>query len=182
MCVVLNPSLGSIHPAKAGPFARTRGTLLLLTTVLVLGGCGRPTGGHAHGPEGAESEHSGGGHHVHTAPHGGVLAELGDHEGNLEFLRDPQSGKLTLWVLDAHAEGFVRVPLPSLRIEARSGNLLFAAEAAAVANPATGETVGDTSQFEVTLPEFRGAGPFTIRVPDLNLPAQRYRDIQVELP
>ena len=64
-------------------------------------------GGEAH----AGHNHSHG--HVHTAPHGGTLVELGNHAYNVELLRDPATGKLTAWILDAHAENFIRIKAPS---------------------------------------------------------------------
>ena len=54
---------------------------------------------------------SSGGHHVHVAPHGGQLLEVGEHGSgfNLELLLHPD-GFLKIYVLDAHAENFVRIP------------------------------------------------------------------------
>ncbi|MEZ5990545.1 MAG: hypothetical protein R3F30_15825 [Planctomycetota bacterium] len=67
-------------------------TLTLLTLPLL--GC------EDHGPD----DHDGGGAHVHVAPHGGSLVEVGDHEANLEFVRDQEDGSLTVWVLGPHAQ------------------------------------------------------------------------------
>jgi hypothetical protein len=112
-------------------------------------------GGEAH----AGHNHSHG--HVHTAPHGGTLVELGNHAYNVELLRDPATGKLTAWILDAHAENFVRIASPAIEVVAMPGGKFTPLSLAAVANPATGETVGSTSQFEVQADWLKTSGPFS---------------------
>jgi hypothetical protein len=99
--------------------------------------------------------------HVHTAPHGGTLVELGNHAFNVELLRDPATGKLTAWILDAHAENFVRIASPAIEVVAIPGGKFTPLSLAAVANPATGETVGSTSQFEVQADWLKTSGPFS---------------------
>ena len=99
--------------------------------------------------------------HVHTAPHGGTLVELGNHAYNVELLRDPATGKLTAWILDAHAENFVRITSPAVEVVAMPGGKFTPLSLAAVANPATGETVGSTSQFEVQADWLKTSGPFS---------------------
>ncbi len=47
--------------------------------------------------------------HAHKAPHGGELVELGDHEYNAEFVVNHDEHKLTVYVLDAHAENAVAI-------------------------------------------------------------------------
>jgi len=136
-----------------------------LATVLIctLSACGKKDdhAGHDHA---AHSDQK----HAHTAPHGGTLVEIGEHAYNLELLRDPTTGKLTAWVLDGHAENFVRLSIPAIELVAMPGGNFTPLTLKAVANPATGETVGDTSQFEVqadwlkTTDEF--AGIFTIEI------------------
>src|SRR5687768_6177245 len=59
--------------------------------------------------------------HVHTAPHGGTLVEIRAHAYNLELLRDNAAGKLTAYVLDGHAENFVRIKSPTLELIAMPG-------------------------------------------------------------
>ena len=99
--------------------------------------------------------------HVHTAPHGGTLVELGNHAFTVELLRDSATGKLTAWILDAHAENFVRIASPAIEVVAMPGGKFTPLSLAAVANPATGETVGSTSQFEVQADWLKTSGPFS---------------------
>ena len=98
----------------------------------------------------AGHDHSAHAKHVHTAPHGGKLIELGEHAFNLEFVRDAATGKLTAYLLDGHAESFVRISAPSFEITATVAGAKQTLTLVAVANTATGEKVGATSQFEAT--------------------------------
>src|SRR6185503_1476227 len=97
-----------------------------------------------------------------TAPHGGTLVELGEHAYSLELVRDPATGSLSIFILDAHAENFVRIKAATLELVATVGREQRVLSLRAVANSATGETVGDTSQFDgqadwlKTTPTFQG--------------------------
>ena len=100
--------------------------------------------------------------HAHQPQNGGQLLEVGKHQFNIEVLVDASKGKVTAWILDAHAEDYVRIPAPALRLSAVAGGQPLEVTLAAVANPASGERVGDTSQFEgaaewlKTTPAFSG--------------------------
>ena len=62
---------------------------------------------------GGDSKKSGSvGEHVHVAPHGGQLVEVGEHGSgyNLELVLHPD-GFLQIYVLDAHAENSFVFPL-----------------------------------------------------------------------
>ena len=120
----------------------------IAVALVVLPACGEKE--HRHAPASV-------GRHVHTALHGGTLVEIGDHAYNLELLLDPAAGRLTAWVLDAHAENFVRLRPPTIELTVTAGGDQQALTLAAVANSATGETVGDTSQFEAQAAWLKGA-------------------------
>lgn len=134
-----------------------------LVSVVVVG-CGR----HDHAVE------KKGGGHAHTAPHGGVLIEVGEHAYNLELLRDSAAGKLTVWVLDGHAENFVRLKSPSLEATVTSGSEKKVLSLKAVANPATGETVGDTSQFEAQADWLKGSLPLEVAFAPVDIKGRRF--------
>lgn len=87
--------------------------------------------------------------HEHKAPHGGTPVVLGDEAYHLELVRDAATGKLTAYVLDGELEEFIRVKAASLEILATVGGTKQALTLRAIANTATGETVGNSSQFEV---------------------------------
>lgn len=109
----------------------------------------------------ANTDHKHGSGHVHVAPHGGTLVELGKHVYNLEFVRDNAAGMLTAYVLDGHAENFVRIAAPSIALVAMPGGKYTPVTLKAAANPVTGETVGDTSEFEAQLDWLGSAADFS---------------------
>lgn len=140
---------------------------LLLAT---LAGCGKHDhAGHDHG-------------HVHKAPHGGHLVEIGDHAYNVELVRDDAGGKLTAYVLDGHAENFVRLAAPALTITAYAGGARQTVTLAAVANTATGETVGNTSQFEGPAAWLKDAGEFNGEVGALEIKGSKFAPTAFKLP
>ncbi len=151
-------ALTSLVPLSlCGPFPPATSTmkiphlaLLVIAAAMMASGCSKS---HDH----ASNAHAG---HAHKAPHGGTLVELGDHAYNIELVRDRTAGKLTAWILDGHAEQFIRLKSPTLELIAMPGGDFTRLTLQAVANPATGETIGDTSQFEVQADWLKEAGEF----------------------
>ena len=118
-------------------------TVILLIPLFFIS-CGKDSHEHDSDPE-----HS---HHVHVAPHGGQLVEVGEHGAgfNLELVLHPD-GFLQIYVLDAHAENFVRIPAYSMTFEIQdTNNSTKQILCEAVEDPVTGETVGNSSLFTST--------------------------------
>ena len=134
----------------------TRLLPVLVALALVATACSKSD--HAAHDHDKKSTHSA---HVHVAPHGGTLVEIGDHAYQLELVRDVTTGTLTAYVLDAHAENFVRIAAPSFPLIAMPGGQYTPLTLRAVANPSTGETIGDTSQFAVQADWLKTAGGFS---------------------
>ena len=95
-----------------------------------------------------ESCGSHGGLHVHEPLLGGQLMALGEHGSgyNLELLID-ENNRFSVYILDAHAENFVRIEQESLQMNLSDENTTSLI-LHAVADSATGETVGNTSHFK----------------------------------
>ncbi len=120
-------------------------SLLSLSAALVaLTACSKsdPHAGHDHSATAAKHEHE------HKAPHGGTPVMLGKETYHLELVRDAAAGKLSVYVLDGEMENFIRIAAPSIEVVATVGGAKQTLTAAAIANPATGETAGNTSLFE----------------------------------
>jgi hypothetical protein len=98
--------------------------------------------------------------HEHKAPHAGTLAEFGGDFGHFEVVLDSASGRLTCYVLDGEAENPVRVAEQSISLRIKSGGSSFTLRMEAVGNKLTGETAGDTSQFEGQSDGLRGLKEF----------------------
>ena len=87
-----------------------------------------------------------GGGHVHQAMRGGILRELGPHGSghNLELLLN-NKGEFEIFILDAHAENYVRIAQSTIELNLADNNRTLTLNA--IPDPATGETVGNSSLF-----------------------------------
>lgn len=143
----------------------------LLLLALGLAGCGQ------------RQDHAApaGGGHAHQAPHGGTLVEIGEHAYNLELVRDAAAGKLTAYVLDGHAENFVRISAPAIELVAFAGGERRPLALRAVANPVTGETVGSTSQFEGQADWLKSTGEFAGTIAAIEIRGSRFEKVALHL-
>lgn len=119
--------------------------------------------------------------HAHLAPHGGTLVELGEELYHLELVRDPEAGKLAAYVLDGHAENFIRIAAPSFDLVALADGARRPLTLRAVANTATGETVGDTSQFEAQADWLKKNAPFTGTLTALEVRGTKFANVAFSL-
>ncbi len=125
--------------------------------------------------------HSHGGHH-HEPPHGGTAIELGEEEAHLEFVLDAAGGKLTCYVLKAHMAGFQRITQASLELTATVGGKAEPLTLQAVANAATGEKAGDTSQFEAQADWLKTAKTFDVELKGINVRGKDYPALKFNFP
>ncbi len=124
--------------------------------------------------------HNHGSGHAHKPLMGGELVEVGEHQFNLEFKFDAARGVLQAWVLDGHAENFVRVAMASFDVqEADGAKRLITLHA--VANDITGEKAGDTSAFEGAAPWLREVKHFDGVVKAIRVRGQDFRDLDFHL-
>lgn len=150
---------------------------IFLLLLLVASGCreGAPNAApHSHADEGH-------GHH-HEPPHGGTGVELGDHAFNLEFLAEAGEGKIRAWVLGAHMENFVRIEASSFEVVARLAGreemLIFQAQA----NAATGETVGDSSEFLAEADWLKDSAVFEGHLKSITVQGNLYENVTFTYP
>ena len=87
--------------------------------------------------------------HVHQAMRGGILMELGPHGSghNLELLLN-NKGEFEIFILDAHAENYVRIEQSTIELNLADNNRTITLNA--IPDPATGETVGNSSLFRTS--------------------------------
>ncbi len=147
----------------------------LVSVLVVLSGCKKQD--HVH----ADHAHNHGGH-VHTAPHGGVLVELGEHAFNLEFVVQPDAGRLLVYLLSGHADQFVRSNLPSIELWIMDGEQSRELVLQAMANPITGETVGNTSLFSAEADWLKRGAAFTGVIKSVSLGGARFEGIRFAIP
>lgn len=85
--------------------------------------------------------------HAHSAPHGGQLIELGEHQFNAEVVLDEEAHKITVYILDAHAENAYAIEEKELTLNLTIDGKPTQYTLAAVR--AEGVTEGKASQFEI---------------------------------
>lgn len=136
-------------------------------------GCdGQPKSSHSH-------SHSG---HHHEPPHGGTAIDLGDEEAHLEFVLDAATGKLTCYVLKGHMAGFQRITQETIELAANVGGKSESLTLKAVANAATGEKPGDTSQFEVQADWLKTAKNFDAEVKSVSVRGKTFAALKFNFP
>ena len=148
-------------------------SFLIALTSLLLGACGSDHGGHGHSPDS--------GTHVHSALNGGMLVEVGAHGAgyNLELCLHDE-GFLQIYVLDAHAEGFVRIAQPTIEViipDANGTQQTLVCDA--MADPVTGETVGDSALF-TSVKRIGDQLPLKGMIPSIQILSQSYENISFE--
>lgn len=85
--------------------------------------------------------------HVHEAPHGGTLVELGEHAYNAEVVLDEAQNKVTIYLLGAHAESAQPVAQPEITLKLTADG--EPAEYKLAAAPQEGDPEGMASRFEI---------------------------------
>lgn len=160
-------------------------------TAALLTACGGDHKDHAHKDHDhkdhnhKDHDHDDSGH-VHEAPRGGTLVELGDHEANVELVLDEDRKVFALYVLDAHAENAAKIAQPEVELTILASKAAakdkaendFTLKLAAVANENTGEKVGDTSQFEISSDALKGLSAFDGIIKSITIKGATYTDVK----
>ena len=144
----------------------------ILCFALSLGSCAQDHDGHGHSESDA---------HYHAPPHGGILIELGEHGSgyNLELFLEDQ-GFLQIFVWDAHVDNLVRIEQANVDLLIPEDNgTQKTIVCAAVADAATGETVGDTSLFASSEP-MADQLPLKGVIPSIKVIGKTYENIPFE--
>lgn len=154
-----------------------------LLSIAAIASCGKEEGASESAPEAAGETH-GAHEHVHAAPHGGTLVVLGDEFAHVEFVYEPAAGKLTAYVLDGEAESPIRLSqaeIPML-ISTEAPLNTVTLKLKPVASELTGETVGDTSQFEITSIFLENQERFGAVIKEITVRGQTFTDVSFDFP
>jgi hypothetical protein len=120
--------------------------------------------------------------HHHHPPHGGTPVVLGDEDYHVELLLDPAAGTLQAYVFDGELENFMRSSAPSIVVEATVNGATRELVLAAVPNPETGETVGDTSLFEAQADWLRNTAQFDGVLKSITIRGSTYTGVKFNFP
>ena len=152
----------------------------ILAIVFAQLGCEKKGARHSE-QEGSHETHA---HHEHTAPHGGTLVVLGEEFAHVEFVLDETTGKLTAYILDGEAEKPIRLTEKTigLTINQLNSEQTMALQLQAVPNVLTGETEGDTSQFEGQSDALVGTTEFQAEIGSIVVKGQIFADVDFKFP
>ena len=120
--------------------------------------------------------------HVHHPPHGGTPVVLGDEVYHLELVLDTPDGVLQAYVFDGELENFIRSAVPSIEIDATVAGMPKTLVLMAVPNPATGETVGDTSLFQAQADWLKATKDFDGVVKSVTIRGTTFTDVKFNFP
>ncbi len=133
-------------------------------------------------PDGCAKKPEAVGLHRDQPPHGGTPVVLGDDEYHIEFVRDPSAGTLSAYFLDDEMEEFVRSGMSSFEVTAKVGGAERTLVFKPVANPATGETVGDTALFIAQADWLKTAREFDAVIKSVTLDGTTFTDTGFNFP
>jgi hypothetical protein len=119
--------------------------------------------------------------HKDVAPHGGTPVPLGD-DYNLELVHEAGSRILTAYVLDDEMEEFVRSTSRSITIVVTVGGQSRTLVLDGVANLATGESLGDTSEFEAKADWLTAAPRFDGNLVSLTVRGTAFTNVKFSFP
>jgi hypothetical protein len=119
--------------------------------------------------------------HHDLPPHGGTAVVLGDEDYHVELVLDARTGVLQAFLLDGEMEDFVRSGSASIVITA-TGGAPREVVLSAVANPETGETVGDTALFQGQADWLKGAPEFDGAIKSVAIRGTTFADVKFNFP
>jgi len=120
--------------------------------------------------------------HEHKPPHGGTPVVLGEEVYHVELVADAAAGKLQAFVFDGELENFIRSSVPSFEVTATVDGTLRTLVFTAVPNPATGETVGDTSLFEASADWLKTTKEFDATLKSITIRGTTFADVKFNFP
>lgn len=128
--------------------SRFRATVLLLTPVLLIAGCG-DTGGPPQKATPTPGEKKEGHAHPGEGPHHGALVEWGDEEYHAEFTADRERGEVAVYVLGGDAETAAPIKADKVRLTGKDPAFQIDLKPA----PEKTDPPGTASKFVGRLPE-----------------------------
>ncbi len=114
-------------------------------------------------------------------PHGGTAVSLGD-DYSIEFVLDAGRGTLEAYVLDDDMENFIRVQARSFDLAVDAGGAKDILTLTAGGDQATGESVGNTSYFQVTSPWLKDHPAFRASLVHLTIRGSGFDRIEFAFP
>ena len=122
--------------------------------------------------------------HEHHPPHGGTLVEFGEEFAHLEFVFNAEQGILTAYSLDGEAEQPIRLKQKKiqLNIVLPFNGKTFPLSMNAVENPLTGESIGDTSEFQGQSDALKHSSSFNAVLSEVAIKGGDFKEVEFNYP
>jgi hypothetical protein len=147
--------------------------MTLISALWALAGCGERTSSAP--PSGTVHQFKG------APPHGGTPVVIGENY-RMELVLDAPAGRMEAYILDDDFENFVRIAMESFEMTARLPGREEVLVFKAVANHATGETVGDSSMFEAQADWLKTEKSFDAVLKQVTVRGTTYSNISFNFP
>jgi hypothetical protein len=118
--------------------------------------------------------------HADQPPHGGVIVPLGPHTAHAELVAVPDSGELSLYVLDGDGRPGQRIAQPKVVVDVETSGRLVRLEMTAAPDEGLGERVGDASHFVAKSDDLLRMAEAKITVKWLGVKGQVFSDVPVD--
>ncbi|GJM44123.1 MAG: hypothetical protein DHS20C21_09650 [Gemmatimonadota bacterium] len=128
--------------------------------------------------EGAGGPHRG----RHEPKHGGALVPLGEDHAHLEFVLEPATGLLTMYVLDGEAGKPKRLQQEMVFAKITTDAEEFAMVLFAQGDSETGEQLGDTAFYQAAHRKLEGQAGFDAVLEGVTIGRQSYRRVSFRYP
>ena len=115
--------------------------------------------------------------HADSPPHGGVVVELGSHAAHAEVVLVPDSGEVTVHILDADGQPGKRLGQPTILADIETSGRPVRLDLRAA--PLEGEQVGDASRFSGITEELLRVGEARVMLRWILVDGVVYSDNQV---
>lgn len=120
--------------------------------------------------------------HADHPPHGGSVIELGSHLAHAELVIVPDTGEVTVHMLDGTGQGAKRIAQPVILAEVQASGRTMTLELNAVAAEWTGERSGDSSQFSARTDDLLRVGDATVILKWVGVEGQVFTDVPIQWP
>lgn len=120
--------------------------------------------------------------HADQPPHGGVIVPLGAHTAHAEVVIVPDTGELTLYILDGEGSAGQRIAQPTVVADVETSGRLVRMELRAVPDADASERVGDASRFAARSDDLLRTGDATVTLKWVGVNGQVFSDVVVGWP
>lgn len=120
--------------------------------------------------------------HADRPPHGGVIVRLGAHLAHAELVAVPDSGELSLYMLDGDGQPGLRVAQPQVVVDVETSGRMLRLVMSAMPDQDVGERVGDASRFVVRTADLLRMGAARVTAKWIGVHGTVYSDVVMNWP